>query len=513
MAANREQLIHIPRWLIITGALLLAFIVVSLVIVASHWPFTATRVAHALQQASGREVRIGRFRQIFLPHPGCVAEDVELQESRNGNSPLLTVAALTAQDSWTSLLTFQSRIDRVNADKLHIYIPFPREKLLATPSSDQGNITVGELIADGAILDIARRGGKETLRFAFSQFTLHEVGRDAAIRFSTVLSNPEPPGVIKASGMFGPWHKGNGGLTPVSGHYRFENADLGHYHGIAGTLSSQGQFSGTLGRIEVRDDANVSNFEVTSSGHSVGLRTQFMAVVNGLNGDTSLHEVNAHFLHTGVIWHGEVAGKPGQPGKTTSLDMASNQARVQDLMWLFIKSPRSPFEGPIVFRGHVVLPPAKERFLKKLRLQGDFDITDARFTNPVTQTKVSSLSVRASGEKKKDLDENPPDIACELKGTVSVREGIANFSVLTFTVPGAVAQLEGTFNLITKDIDLRGTLVTEASLSHDAGGIKSVLLRPFDPLFKKKRAGAVVPIKIGGTYSHPSYGLALTAKK
>jgi hypothetical protein len=126
---------------------------------------------------------------------------------------------------------------------------------------------------------------------------------------------------------------------------------------------------------------------------------------------------------------------------------------------------------------------------------------------------VSSLSVRASGEKKKDLDENPPDIACELKGTVSVREGIANFSVLTFTVPGAVAQLEGTFNLITKDIDLRGTLVTEASLSHDAGGIKSVLLRPFDPLFKKKRAGAVVPIKIGGTYSHPSYGLALTAKK
>ena len=51
----------------------------------------------------------------------------------------------------------------------------------------------------------------------------------------------------------------------------------------------------------------------------------------------------------------------------------------------------------------------KERFLKKLRLQGNFDITDAPFTNPVTQGKVSLLSARASEENEKSLNENPPD--------------------------------------------------------------------------------------------------------
>lgn len=512
MAANRGKFKQTPLWLAGGGALLLVVAAVVLIVVATHWPFTRTHVAHALQQATGREVRIGRFRQTFFPYPGCIAEDVEIRQSGGDNSPLLTAASLTVQDSWTNLLTFSHRIDRINVEKAHILMPPHREKLLAA-SANQGELTVGQLVANGAVLDIPRRGGNGTLRFAFRELTLHEVASRSAIRFSTVVNNPNPPGVIKASGTFGPWHSGNGGLTPVTGHYRFENADLGHYRGIAGTLSSEGQFSGTLGQIDVRDEADVPNFEVTSSGHTVALRTKFRATVNGLNGDTSLNEVRADFLRTSAIWRGEVAGKPGQSGKTASFDFASVQARVQDLMRIVTKSPRPPLEGAIVFRGHVVLPPAKERFLKKLRLQGNFDITDARFTNPATETKVSLLSARASGENKKSQDENPPDTVCELKGDVSVREGVATFSVLTFTVPGAVAQLKGTFNLITQSIDLRGTLATEASLSHDAGGIKSVLLKPLDPLFRKKRAGAVVPVRIGGTYSNPSYGLALTAKK
>jgi hypothetical protein len=510
MAANGGKFKQTSLWLAMGGVLAVAVLVVT---VAARWPFTRTRVAYALQQASGREVRMGRFHQTFFPYPGFVAENVEIHQAGSENSPLLTAGALTVQDSWANRVTFRRRIDRLDAEKLHIQIFAHHEKLSGAPSANQGKITVRELVANGAVLDIARHGGNGTLRFVFPQLALHEVGRESAIRFSTVLSNPNPPGVIKANGTFGPWHSGNGGLTPVSGQYRFENADLGHYHGIAGTLSSDGQFSGTLGRIEVRDKADVPNFEVTSSGHTVALRTEFRAIVNGLNGDTSLNEIRAHFLRTSTIWRGEVAGKPGQSGKTASFELASVQARVQDLMRIVSKAPQPPLEGPIVFRGHVVLPPIKERFLRKLRLQGDFDITHARFTNPVTQTKVSLLSARASGENKRSLEENPRDIACELKGAVSVRDGVANFSLLTVTMPGAIAQLEGSFNLINQSIDLQGTLATEASLSHDAGGIKSVLLKPLNPLFKKKPAGAVIPVKIGGTYSHPTYGLALTAKK
>ena len=36
----------------------------------------------------------------------------------------------------------------------------------------------------------------------------------------------------------------------------------------------------------------------------------------------------------------------------------------------------------------------------------------------------------------------------------------------------------------------------DASVSRAVGGFKSIFLKPFDPLFRKDGAGAVVPIKI-----------------
>jgi hypothetical protein len=54
---------------------------------------------------------------------------------------------------------------------------------------------------------------------------------------------------------------------------------------------------------------------------------------------------------------------------------------------------------------------------------------------------------------------------------------------------------------------LRGTLKLDAKLSQTTTGIKSFLLKAIDPLFKKKDAGAVIPIKVTGTRSQPSFGL------
>ena len=57
----------------------------------------------------------------------------------------------------------------------------------------------------------------------------------------------------------------------------------------------------------------------------------------------------------------------------------------------------------------------------------------------------------------------------------------------------------GTFNLITKRVDLGGTVATDATLSEAAGGgIKSFLLKPLNVFFrdKKKNTGAVLPVSI-----------------
>jgi len=45
---------------------------------------------------------------------------------------------------------------------------------------------------------------------------------------------------------------------------------------------------------------------------------------------------------------------------------------------------------------------------------------------------------------------------------LGVFPGTARFSNLSFSVPGALAQMQGTYNLITEKIDLHGTLKTES---------------------------------------------------
>ncbi len=88
---------------------------------------------------------------------------------------------------------------------------------------------------------------------------------------------------------------------------------------------------------------------------------------------------------------------------------------------------------------------------------------------------------------------------------MTLRDGIANFSDLSFRVPGAVADLSGTYNLVNEHIDLHGKLATEAKLSKTTTGIKSVFLKLLDPVFKRKPHGAVIPVSVSGTYDSPSF--------
>jgi hypothetical protein len=61
-------------------------------------------------------------------------------------------------------------------------------------------------------------------------------------------------------------------------------------------------------------------------------------------------------------------------------------------------------------------------------------------------------------------------------------------------------------------IDFHGNLKTESSLSNESTGAKAILLKPLDPFFKRKHAGAVVPVEMTGTYDNPHFGFSLTGK-
>ena len=74
-------------------------------------------------------------------------------------------------------------------------------------------------------------------------------------------------------------------------------------------------------------------------------------------------------------------------------------------------------------------------------------------------------------------------------------------------MPGVRISLNGTYGLLDERLDFQGTARLDAKLSETTTGIKSFLLKAIDPLFAKKNAGAVLPIKISGTRSRSSFGL------
>jgi len=494
-------------------AVLVIVFLAALIFLASHWPFRRDVVIKDLEDESFSKVAVGAFHGTYFPRPGCVLEHVVFQHNpKPGTPPLMTIERIRIEGSFAGL--FRQHVQRIVAEGMHILIP-PKEAGEHFETPQRPTVAIDDLVANGAILEVAR-ADKLPLKFVFSGFRLSHVGADGPASFKAMLSNPEPPGEISTTGEFGPWNADNVGKTPVSGEYAFEHADLGVFQGIGGLLSSSGKFNGEIDKIQVDGTTDVPFFAVTLGSHQVHLRAQFHAVVNGENGDTFLKEVTTTFGKTTVWTEGSVAGETGQTGKTASLDLAAKDGRIQDILLLFTESPQAPMSGIVSLRAKVSVPPGPRPFLEKLIMQGDFGIDAGSFTKSETQAGVNSLSKGAQGiedhsKSDSDKDEGDPEtVLSDLKGHAIVKGGIARLSNLSFRVPGALAEMQGTYSLITEKIDLRGTLKTDAEVSKTTHGIKSLLLKVLDPFFKNKRGGYVAPVKITGTYQHPFFGLDLS---
>ena len=99
-------------------------------------------------------------------------------------------------------------------------------------------------------------------------------------------------------------------------------------------------------------------------------------------------------------------------------------------------------------------------------------------------------------------------IVSDLSGRFVLRDATVRFQELRFDVPGATVALAGHYGLRNEQVDFAGTLGMDASISKAAGGgIKSILLKPIDPLFRKHGKGALLPITITGPRTQPKFGL------
>jgi hypothetical protein len=516
IAPNAARARH-RRWsgVLITLAVIFAAV---LLLLARYFPFSEKNVIESLRETFPSTLKVDHFEAVYFPHPGCKAEGITFRSksSAPGSPALVTIQKLTIQGSYADLLLRPHHISRVFLDGLRVQIP---------PLGDAGDFnggysasqtTIGEVVANGAVLEFARASDHPSLRFDIHELSLGSVNVKDRMSYRVTMQSSEPPGEISSTGYFGPFNARNPGQTVVSGTYSFDRADLSAFHGIAGMLASKGTFSGPLAHVHVQGTTEIPDFEVLRSGHAEPLLTHFQAAIDGTNGDVALDSIDATYLNTGIGAKGSVAAKKGWAGKFTSLDFAVRNGRIQDILRIFVSENRPPMSGVTGFQAHVTVAPEGRPFLKEVTLKADFGIGDGQFEKPSTQESVDKLSDTARGQKKgqrEENDDNPPqNVISDLRGHVILRDGVATFTDLSFTVPGADAQMHGTYNVLNGKIDFHGTVRMDAKFSQSTSGIKSVFAKVLDPLFDK-RHGSVVPVLMDGTYRNPHFGVDLNPIK
>jgi uncharacterized protein involved in outer membrane biogenesis len=438
-------------------------------------------------------------------------------KGRTDIPPLIQIRRVSFYTTLTGLLGSRPQIGLVELDGLEIHTP-PRtpggEPLIRGTDqnlTEKYPIVIREIRADDALVVLLRKDSdRPPNQFEIHQLVLNDFGFDRPAAFHALLTNPKPRGYIHCDGQLGPWRADEPSETPVSGNYTFFNADLGTIKGLRGILSSRGTFGGPLDYLRVEGTTDTPDFGLRTSTEPMALHTDFSAIVDGTNGDTVLTKVTAKFLHTTMVTHGEVVDiYPKVKGRTIALDAVSNDARIEDLLALTVKSERPLMTGSAELRTQILIPERDQDVVDRLQLHGQFGLGNVHFTSSTVQGKVDSLSRRGQGKPK---DQDISDAMSDLNGRFEMENGSIDFSNLSFGVEGASIALAGSYNLDSGQIDFRGKLRLQAKLSQTMTGWKSVVLKPFNHLFEGKNGGSEIPIKITGTRDHPSFGLDLHDK-
>jgi len=318
-----------------------------------------------------------------------------------------------------------------------------------------------------------------------------------------VLTNPKPPGEIHSSRVFGPWAAGEPGDTPLQGQYKFDNADLGIFRGIAGILHSTGNFEGTLSSITARGEATVPDFRLKSAGNPVPLSTRFEVLVDGTNGNTELKPIVATLGSTHFTTTGFVVKHDGDDRKTISLKASMPAGNLRDVMTLAMKGPPL-MEGGIRLNTTIVIPPLSSKVREKLLLDGKFEVSNGKFLQSKIQEKIDALSHRGRGMT---ADDNVDTAFHRMSGDFKMAGESITFRSLAFAIPGAAVNIGGSFDAGSSQLDFHGALMLDAKLSQTQSGWKRWLLKPVDPFFSRRGAGTFLHIKIVGTSKDPQFGL------
>lgn len=513
---------NVRKWAWVFAGIVVTLIIAAILVARHFEPGVKARVEKILAERFDSDVQIGKLSVRLFPRASVTVHDVKLRfHHRTDVPPLISIGEISAASDLASLLLgARHDVSLVKLVGLRITIPpgtlrsgqFQPQEQNGNPGDDDGNhlpFLIHKIIADGTELVIlSKKPGRDPMVWDIEKLTMTSIGPKQPMNFVATLTNAKPPGLIETKGTFGPWRKQDPGETPVGGHYTFQNADLGVFKGITGLLASVGDYTGSLNQIDVKGTTDTPDFRV-GDGNPVDLKTKFSATVDGTNGDTSLHPVDATFGDSRFLCNGDVVGTPGIKGKAVRLQVAAPNARIEDILLLVLDSKQPPLIGGIDFESKFLLPQGDVPVIRKLVLDGRFGLRSFHFTSNKLQSRLDNLSGRSRGI---DKNQDQPAVASNMRGRFLLKNSVARLSGLSFSVPGIQVNLNGAYGLQSEQLDFHGHVSLQGTLSRMTTGWKSLLLKAVDPFFRRN-GRTVLPIKITGTKSDPNFGLELHRDK
>lgn len=502
---------HAPLWvhlvIIAAGALL----AIGAVFISANWPYRHRKIRPMLEDVLTSEVTFSNYHRTYFPHPGFVATGITIRRKTAppGTPPLGHIDTMTFVGTWTDLLMLRHRIELIDITGFHAIVPAlgSRENKLSFPQGSAKEFTgpdsnINRLVLHDSLLEIRRQSG-HALFFPIKQLEIRHFHHGEAMTWAVDMQNAIPHGRIRARGSMGPMKGSTFVKTPLSGNFAFTDVNLHDVGKITGTLDARGEFKGTLDSLNVEANGITQNFAVTD-GKPTPIDGTIQATLHASNGFLEVHAIDLKVRETQI----HAVGTINDQSNATNLDITVDRGRAEDVMRPFIHK-QVPITGPVSLKAHAYLGPPGNGFMQRLRLTGAFNVPKEKLTDKKTEKSLSSFSDRAAGTQKNTglesgPDSPPPgaDVLSSLEGPAKIENGVVTTHNIIFRVPGAETILSGTFRFHDEAVHLTGKLKMATDISHAATGFKSFLLKPLAPFFKKKNAGAVIPIAVTGLPGH-----------